>query len=349
MTSVAIALATYNGERYLSELLESLASQEHLPCELVVCDDRSSDDTVALLREFSDRAPFPVRVEVNERNLGATKNFEQAIALCDADLIALCDQDDIWLPKKLLRAVETFDQHPAIGYTFSDAQLMDERPHAVDKRLWDAVGFFPARRAAASEGRLLPMLAVYTFVTGSTMVFRSDLRDFVLPIPHGWIHDAWIALLSSCVRPYAMLDEPLMRYRIHEEQEIGVPATVMPDDRGWSKWKVRFTQAPEKVNLRKADLHRQRRRTQSMLYDEAVERINAGASNYIATRGGASLQPLAEEAVADLCHRAIHLRVRGFLPDGRLRRIGVIAKELRSGRYGRYSAGVLSALQDFVS
>jgi hypothetical protein len=174
------------------------------------------------------------------------------------------------------------------------------------------------------------------------------LRSYLLPIPHGWHHDAWIALLASFVRPYRMIDEPLMHYRVHDEQEIGVPPSVMPDDVGWQKWRVRLQQAPEKVNLRKADLHRQRRRTQAMLYDEAAARIATGASAYVSEIGGA-LQPPAAESLDDIKERAHHLRIRGTLPDRRMRRLSRISQELRSGRYGRYSAGVLSALQDLVS
>lgn len=348
MTRIAVALCTYNGERYLSDLLESVAAQERRPDELVVCDDRSSDSTVALLERFAERAPFDVRIEVNDRTLGVTKNFERAIERCNGDLISLCDQDDVWYPKKLLRAAETFERQPEMGYVFSDADLVTEDGRATDRRMWDAVGFFPSRRQTAAEGRLLELLVVYTFVQGAATTFRSDLREVLLPIPHGWLHDAWIALVAAFVRPYAMIDEPLLRYRLHEGQEIGVPSSVMPDDTGLQKWKVRLAQAPEKVSLRKADLHRQRRRTQSMLYQEAAERVEVTAGRYVSDHGGA-LQPGAERALRDLRERAHHLRVRGFLPDARLKRIGPITKELRSKRYGRYSAGVMSALQDFVS
>ena len=348
MTKVSVAVCTYNGERYLQEQLESLAAQRHVPHELVVCDDRSSDGTVGMLERFAARAPFPVRIDVNERNLGTTKNFELAISRCGGDLIALCDQDDHWYPDKIHEAVRSFERNEDVGYVFSDADLMDENSQALDRRLWDAVGFFEARRRAARDGRLLPLLVVYTFVTGTAMTFRADLRELVLPIPHGWIHDAWIALLSSFVRPYLMQDEPMLRYRIHSAQEIGVPTSVMPDDTGFQKWKVRFQQAPEKVSLKKADLHRQRRRTQSMLYEEAAARIEERARSY-ADETATVLQPLATEALRDLHDRARHLRVRGSLPDARIARIGPIAGELRSRRYGRYSAGVLSALQDFVS
>lgn len=346
MTSIAVALCTYNGERYLSELLDSLAAQERQPDELIVCDDRSSDGTVALIEAFAQRVPFDVRIEVNARTLGVTKNFERAIERCSAGLIALCDQDDVWYPKKLLRASEAFERQPELGYVFSDADLMTE-DGIQDRRMWDAVGFFPSRRQIAAEGRLLELLVVYTFVQGAAMTFRSDLRDVLLPIPHGWLHDAWIALVAAFIRPYAMIDEPLLRYRLHAGQEIGVPSSVLPDDTGLQKWKVRLAQAPEKVSLRKADLHRQRRRTQSMLYEEAAQRVEDRAAAYVSEHGG-GLQPGAEQALRDLRERSHHLRVRGFLPDARLKRIAPIAKELRSKRYGRYSAGVMSALQDFV-
>lgn len=348
MSSVSVALCTYNGERFIDELFDSLVSQRRRPDELVVCDDRSSDNTVAKVQAFAGRAPFPVRLEVNERNLGHTKNFELAMSRCGGDFIALCDQDDVWYPDKLERSVGVLARNEDVGYVFSDADMMDEQGHLLGRRMWDAVGFFESRREIARDGRLLQLLVVYTFVQGAATTFRSDLRQLLLPIPHGWLHDAWIALLSAFVRPYLMIEEPLLAYRIHSEQEIGVPTSVMPDDTGLQKWKVRLQQAPEKVSLKKADLHRQRRRTQSMLYDEAATRIEQRARAFTEEHGGA-LQPLATDALRDLRDRARHLRVRGSLPDSRFSRIGPIAEELRSKRYGRYSAGLLSALQDFVS
>ena len=98
---VSIALCTYNGERYLSDLLQSLARQNYRPYELVVCDDGSQDSTVSILNEFERTAPFKVRIFSNTGNLGVIKNFEQALSLCNGDYIALCDQDDVWQPEKL--------------------------------------------------------------------------------------------------------------------------------------------------------------------------------------------------------------------------------------------------------
>ena len=106
--SVSVAMATYNGEAYIHEQLESLASQTLLPAELVVTDDRSSDRTLEVVESFARNAPFPVRIYRNDRNLGFADNFFNAAARCNGDLIAFCDQDDKWLDHKLSVCSEPF-------------------------------------------------------------------------------------------------------------------------------------------------------------------------------------------------------------------------------------------------
>ena len=102
LLNISVALCTCNGARFLSEQLVSLAEQTLRPIELVVCDDASDDGTWQLLEEFQRSAPFPVRLYRNVRRLGIAQNFEQAMLLCEGDVIALCDQDDVWLPEKLM-------------------------------------------------------------------------------------------------------------------------------------------------------------------------------------------------------------------------------------------------------
>ena len=90
----SIALATFNGEKHLANYLDSIARQQSLPDELVASDDASTDDTQAILTNFSATAPFPVHVLCNKRRLGVTQNFAKAIAACSYEHIALADQDD---------------------------------------------------------------------------------------------------------------------------------------------------------------------------------------------------------------------------------------------------------------
>src|SRR5689334_3161726 len=135
------AMCTYNGVRFLDDQLNSLASQERKPDELVVCDDCSTDTTIATLREFAVRAPFPVHIHQNTARLGSTKNFERAISLCQGDIIALCDQDDIWDEQKLRLTEERFLRSPSLGLVFTDAELVDEAANSLGYNLWSTLKF----------------------------------------------------------------------------------------------------------------------------------------------------------------------------------------------------------------
>lgn len=97
--TVSIAMATYNGGRYLREQLESLYNQTYQPFEIVVCDDNSKDDTHSILEEYHQKKGL--RYYINNPNLGVNRNFYKAISLCKGEYIMICDQDDIWLPNKI--------------------------------------------------------------------------------------------------------------------------------------------------------------------------------------------------------------------------------------------------------
>src|SRR4051794_13032642 len=114
----SIAMTTFNGERYLREQLDSLSAQDRLPDELVVCDDGSSDGTLEMVRAFAASSPFEVRLVENDERLGVTGNLEKAISLCDGELIALCDQDDVWRSDKLQRLEQMFIAKPRLGLVF---------------------------------------------------------------------------------------------------------------------------------------------------------------------------------------------------------------------------------------
>lgn len=119
-------MATYNGERYLEEQLESLARQVMLPFELVACDDGSSDRTVAMLESFAERAPFEVRIRVNGQTLGPGENFLQTASMCSGDWIAFCDQDDVWSDRKLERIAEVLAAEPAVSMVSHSARQVNQ-------------------------------------------------------------------------------------------------------------------------------------------------------------------------------------------------------------------------------
>lgn len=218
---LSIALATWNGERYLAQQLDSLAAQERLPDELVVSDDASDDRTCDMVRRFSLRAPFPVRLQINNERLGSTRNFEAAIRACDGDIIFLCDQDDVWYPDKIRRMEACFLQNPQAGLVFTDADVVDQNLDSMGLRLWKSAKFdLQAQMTIARDP--YSVLLRYPVVTGATMAFRAVFRDLVLPVPDVWVHDAWIALLIGAKSSLVPLSLPLIGYRQHGANQIGI-------------------------------------------------------------------------------------------------------------------------------
>ncbi len=227
MTRVSVAMCTYNGEKYLHEQLQSIAAQTRLPDEMVVCDDGSSDATAEIIEEFARIASFPVRFFRNPKNLGSTKNFEKAIGLCTGDLIALSDQDDIWLPGKLARQAEMMERDPSLGAVFCDAELIDATSRPIGIRLWPSILFPPREQKRFRSGRGIDVLLKRNVVTGATLMVRANLRYLFIPVPAIWVHDGWIAWMMVVYTKLAFISEPLLRYRLHAGQQIGTEIAAL--------------------------------------------------------------------------------------------------------------------------
>ena len=317
----SVAMCTYNGARFVAEQLASVAAQTRPPDELVVCDDGSRDETRALVEEFAGRAPFPVRLFVNERNLGSTRNFGRAVSLCTGDLIALADQDDVWLPAKLERLEARFAARESVGLVFTEAELVDERLRPTGRRLWELVGFGPREQRMVRRGRAADLLLPGWHVTGATMAFRARFRELVLEIPDDLpvIHDGWIALLVASVAEVDFVAEPLIRYRQHAAQQVG--AKEKPGPRGG------VAGAARRANS----------------YGDLI-RIAERACERLSERGGEG----ARGAMRGLDARLRHLRARAGLPAGKLARVPPVLKELLALRYHQYSNGARSALKDLL-
>ncbi len=220
--SISVAMCTFNGSRFLPEQLASIAGQSRLPDEMVICDDGSTDTTLEIVEKFSRGAPFPVRLIRNPENLGSTKNFEKATSLCTGDLIALSDQDDIWMPEKLAIQGEMMERDADLGGVFSDAELIDARSTPLAKRLWAALSFTPAEQRMFGRDRGASILLRKYVVTGATFMVRASLREHYLPISEAWGHEAWVAWILAIYSHLRLIEQPLIRYRIHASQQVGI-------------------------------------------------------------------------------------------------------------------------------
>lgn len=204
--TISIAMATYNGAKFLREQLDSFSAQTRLPDELVVCDDGSKDATLEILETFAASAPFAVRVIRNPENLGFVRNFEKALSLCSGDLIFLSDQDDVWLPEKLATVEAEFRADPKIMVTINDMIITDgELNHNNVTQLGNirATGFGEQR-----------------FLAGCCVAMRNGVVSALVPFPDKqFTHDGWIGDMSVALGVRKIVDRPLQLYRRHGANE----------------------------------------------------------------------------------------------------------------------------------
>ncbi len=232
---ISVAMCTYNGERFLAQQLQSLLDQSVPPDELVVCDDMSSDASVALVEEFSLRASFPVKVVRNARNLGYVRNFEQAISQCVGDVVFLCDQDDLWDRRKIESLIKVFIEEPEVGLVLHDFIRInaDGTPYDFPLERYGNQQLVSAQLPdeIRNHGIRTFMLPAPRAWCGCMMAFRQEWSRIILPIYPGKGHDDWILKLLGPVTEVRFLAEPLIQYRMHNgnsnNHEVGRKAWVV--------------------------------------------------------------------------------------------------------------------------
>lgn len=318
-------MCTYNGARFLGQQLASLVSQRRLPDEVVICDDCSTDETHALLRDFAATAPFPVNLRQNKTRLGSTKNFEQAIALCQGDVIALCDQDDEWLPDKLASTIKVFETRPDVGLVFCDAELIDESGASLGERLWESIKFDARMKAKIKNSTAYEILDRRVLITGMTMAFRARFKDLILPFPENGplIHDGWIALIISHTADIDFVDRPLTRYRQHSSQQLGAPLLEL-------ETKLTATRVIESA----------RRGT---TWDQQVQKVQM-----VRSRMDVRSDTYKFRGQENLENLLTHFQIRESAAKKRLATLPYLFRELVTGRYHQYSNGFGSFVKDLL-
>jgi hypothetical protein len=208
---VSVAMCTCNGERYLDEQIASVLGQQGVQVELVVGDDASTDGTWPLLQAWAGRSAA-VRILRHPRRLGLHANLAAVLGHCQADLIAPCDQDDIWLPHKLARLCAALDGGHLLAY--GDSALVDADGHSLEMNL-------SGRFSMYSGSGVLP-LWLWNSVSGHAMLFQRRLLDTALPFADGMLPDWWLAICAANAGSIAYVDTPLVQYRQHSASQTDV-------------------------------------------------------------------------------------------------------------------------------
>lgn len=316
-------MATFNGAAYLTAQLQSLADQSRRPDLLVVCDDASHDRTWDILTEVGPTLPFEVELRRNHTTLGYAKNFEQAMGACvgRADLVALCDQDDVWLPNKLARLEAVLAELPEAQAAFSNGQLTDSELRPLGTSLWEAIGFSRRELKQMKAGRGFSVLMRHNVMTGAASLVRRELVEAALPIPRGWPHDAWLALVGAVTGGLYPVEDELFMYRQHQCNQIGASRRGLAE---------RLATARSRGRRFYSELHQR--------YEIALEELV-----------GRGLLLPTDRRVDHLRGKVEHLKSRVERPTAPAKKIAFVAWLLARGEYHRFEHGVRSAVRDLLS
>lgn len=205
---VSIAIATYNGAKYLEEQLESILHQTYDSIEIIICDDQSSDNTISIIKRYQNN-DIRIKLFINDKNLGYVKNFEKAISLCTGTYIALSDQDDIWSLNKIEVLLKN------IGCNFlihSDVSLIDEKGEVIAKTWKNEI----------KTHKVFEDFLFSNVVTGCTSMFKNELLKDLLPFPEALAyHDWYLAIHAARHKKIVYLNKSLVQYRQHTTQDTG--------------------------------------------------------------------------------------------------------------------------------
>ena len=300
--TISVVLACFRGEKYLARQLESILQQSLKPDEILLCDDSPDDLSCRIAREFSG-----VRILKNDPPLGVAANFARGIAEAQGDLIFLADQDDVWLPDKILHMVQALGDHAGV---FCNSTLTDEELTPLGMDHWSLRGF-PApelaelRKGAAAD-RQQDLFCRRVLPAGHDMMFRASCREKILPMPElAACHDSWIGIAIAYCGGWSVCDEELTLFRQHRNNLSGMGRR--------SPWQEARQSIKDNTF-----------RWSAALYQEAYNRFG-------------------DEKL--LC-RAEHSAARAGMNIPLWKRLPLVFKEWRSGNYRRFGRGWKNVVQD---
>lgn len=315
----AVVLCTYRGTRFVAAQLNSIFEAAPACDELVLVDDASGDDTMEVVKRTIGAWPGRTVIEVNPVNRGSLRSFEHALRLTTEPIVFLADQDDLWYPHKPARMLAEFAKRPDLLLLHSDARLVDDATRPLGHTLLGALEASREERAAIRRGDAFDAFVRRNLATGATMAMRRSLLDVALPIPDGWVHDEWLAVIASAIGTVDFLDEPLIDYRQHAANQIGARKLSLRDKA------VKAFDKPGDY------------------YDRQLIRASSLLERLVSL--GYRVPP---DRLAKVRDKLAHLRVRAALPGNRVARLRPIVGEWMSGGYRRYSTGMKSLVRDLL-
>lgn len=239
---VEIAIATFNGERYLSDQIKSILSQDYSDWRLLIRDDGSTDATHKILQTFLLQEPSRLQWinPLESLNIGIVCNFNKLLEYSSSNYTFLCDQDDVWLPSKIKDSLQIIKKMESQwGFetpilVHSDLRVVTAELQLSHSSFWRSHNLDPTRNS-------LRNLLVRNNITGCTVVINKALRKLALPFPNSiFMHDWWLALVAAAFGKIAWLSKPTILYRQHQNNQVGAQSQKL-------RYFVTRLQQPQKI------------------------------------------------------------------------------------------------------
>lgn len=306
MDMVTIVMATYNGEKYLEEQLNSILSSTYKDFKLYIVDDGSKDSTMEILNRYRNKYPHKIMFSQNKKNMGVTLNFLNAITKTTSDYVMLSDQDDVWLEDKIEKTMKRMKQMEVqFGRdipiaVFTDAYVTDNKLNIIQD------SFF--RSSRLNPGLTdLPHLLMENKLIGCTVMINGALREIlknnVLPTKARF-HDGWLGLIAASMGKISFIPEPTLLYRQHEANVVG--------NRGFLNYVINRISNIKKQKESILALQRQAAEFTDIYH------------NYISIKNMEIITQFSKLAMEGFIQRRILVLRYGYLKSGIIRNIGLL-------------------------
>jgi len=216
---VDILLATYNGEKYIKEQIESILNQTYKNIQIIISDDCSQDGTRDILKQYENNEK--IKVFYQEKNLGYVKNFEFLLKQVENEIYMLSDQDDVWKEEKIEKTIKKL-KNENLDLVFGDLEVVDENLNTICKSYNKYMHLDKKIEKYINSYKLQYM---YNCMTGCTIASKKEWIDKFLPFPTNSkyvIHDYWMGLVIALKGKVGYLKEPYILYRQHGNNQVGV-------------------------------------------------------------------------------------------------------------------------------